>query len=75
MFCLRLRNLPPKCRSIDVKKIFDRHVESLELKGQEGRVCFKGSESEAVQFHDTWNGAALGNRRVEMMIDWQDKQI
>jgi hypothetical protein len=71
---MRLRNLPRRATVDDLKKRFTRPIETIEVKGQEGRVCFKGNESDAVKFHEMWNGKGLGDRRLEMMIDWQDKQ-
>ena len=70
MFCVRLRNLPKKLRSEDFKKLFDRPVDSIEREADTARLCFKGSDVDAVKFHETWNGKAIGNTRLEMMADW-----
>ena len=74
MFYMRLRNLPNRCKANDIRKFFNGCAESVEFHGVESRVGFKGSEAEAVKFHASWNGKALGDRRIEMMIDWQAKQ-
>jgi len=68
---MKVRNIPAKCSLTDIRKLFDRRIESCELKGQQARVCFAGSDADAIKFHEAWNGKVLGNRRVEMMIDWE----
>ena len=70
MFCVRLRNLPNKMRSEELRKIFNRPIETIEQSTGSARICFKGSDVDAVKFHDSWNGKVVGNKRIEMMIDW-----